>query len=273
VQSGASHIDVIAGIAMTQSMAGACVVVTGGGSGIGAATCRLIAGEGGQVAVLGRTAQTIEHVASECGGIAKQVDVRDAEQVQRAIDEAAAQMGGLTGLCNNAGTGNIVSLHQTTPGLWERTVAVNLAGVFHGMRAAVPLLLAGGGAIVNVASISGVRPSPGEGVYAASKAGVVALSASAALEYAPHIRVNCVSPGVVRTNMTEPLLDSDESTLRAAIPLGRLGSAEEIAEVIVFLLSERSAWITGQNVVVDGGTTLHGSGVEGVARTILEGGQ
>ena len=257
---------------MTGLMAGERVVVTGGGSGIGAATCRLIAREGGKVAVLGRRLQTVQHVAADIGGVALQVDVRDAAAVERAVNEAAEALGGLTGMCNNAGTGSIAPLHETTPSSWERTVGVNLAGVFHGIRAAAPLMLiAGGGAIVNTASISGRRPSAGEGVYAAAKAGVVALTAAAALEYAPTIRVNAVSPGVVRANMTDQMLTDDESGLSRRIPLGRIGEPEDVAELIVFLLSRRAAWITGQDMAVDGGTTLRGGGIEDYARTLMEG--
>ena len=253
-------------------MVGECVAVTGGGSGIGRAVCRLIVKEGGQVVVLGRRLEPAQQVAAEVGGVALQVDVRDAEQVHRAINQAAEVMGGLTGLCNNAGTGTITPLHETTPRQWDLAISVNLAGTFHGIRAAAPLMLAAGrGAIVNTASISGVRPSPGEGPYAASKAGVVALTASAALEYAPIIRLNAVSPGVVRSNMTDGMLATGSADLEQVIPMGRIGDPRDIAEMIVFLLSSRASWITGQNITIDGGTTLHGSGIEQVAGHMMQG--
>ncbi|MGZ5392688.1 MAG: SDR family NAD(P)-dependent oxidoreductase [Mycobacterium sp.] len=257
---------------MSGSMVGECVAVTGGGSGIGRAVCRLIVREGGRVAVFGRRLEPAQQVAAEVGGVALQVDVREAEQVQRAVEQAAEAMGGLTGLCNNAGAGTITPLHETTARQWDLAVAVNLAGTFHGIRAAAPLMLAAGrGAIVNTASISGIRPSPGEGAYAAAKAGVVALTAAAALEYAPTIRLNTVSPGVVRSNMTEGMLATNPADLERAIPLGRIGEPDDIAELIVFLLSQRASWITGQNIAIDGGTTLHGSGIEQFARAVLDG--
>src|SRR5205814_8072257 len=165
-------------------------------SGIGAATCRLIAREGGTVAVLGRTLAPIDEVAAEVGGDAFHVDERELDATEQAVRAATDAMGGLTGMFCNAGTGAMAPLHETTAKRWDRTIGVNLAGVFHGIRAAAPIMLAAGcGSIVNTASISGIRPSAGESVYAASKAGVAALTASAALDYAPTIRVNAVSPG------------------------------------------------------------------------------
>jgi NAD(P)-dependent dehydrogenase (short-subunit alcohol dehydrogenase family) len=256
------------------SMIGERVVVTGGGSGIGAATCRLIAREGGRVAVLGRRMDSVAAIAEEVGGVAFQVDVRDQEQVDQAIRQAASGMGGLSGLCNNAGAGGITRLHETPRRLWDRTIAVNMTGVLNGISSAIPLMIENGhGAIVNVASISGIRPSSGEAVYAASKAGVVAMTATAALEYAPTIRVNAVSPGLVATAMTGPMLAADAAPLRDAIPMGRIGQPEDVAELIVFLLSSRASWITGQNIAVDGGTILRGGGIGAYTQGVLGGPQ
>ena len=136
---------------------------------------------------------------------------------------------------------------------------VNLTGTFHGIRAAVPLMLEQGGSIVNHASVSGVRPTRFEGPYSAAKAGVISLTMDAALEYAPKIRVNCVSPGLIETNLTAVVLGDDaepQAAVEAATPLGRVGTAEDVANLVVFLASPLAAYITGQNVIVDGGSFL-----------------
>ena len=165
---------------------GRAAVVTGGGSGIGRATCRRMAEEGARVAVLDVDGESAEAVADEIGGIAFGVDVGDPDALRAAVDAAAAALGGLSIIYNNAGTSAFNRLHELDPAEWERVLRVNLTGVWAGIRAAVPHLLpGGGGSIVSTASISGTRPAAGEGPYAASKAAVAALTASAALEYAP----------------------------------------------------------------------------------------
>ena len=247
-------------------------LVTGGGSGIGRATCRRIAEEGGRVHVLDLEGDSAEIVAKEIGGTSSAVDVSDADAVARAVHAAADAMGGLDILFNNAGTSFFGPLHDYTPEGWSRILDVNLTGVFNGIRAAAPLMRdAGGGAIVNTASISGVRPASGEAPYAAAKAGIVALSAVAAMEYAPTVRVNAVSPGMIATKLTEPLQafpDRVEQFIEKT-PLRRIGTPEEIADVVVFLCSDLARFVTGQNIVIDGGMTLHGSGVDGLLEYFL----
>src|SRR5271170_6226300 len=243
-------------------------VVTGGGSGIGRATCRRMAEEGAQVAVFDLNRESAEAVVEEIGGIALGVDVGDPDGLRDAVDAAAAELGGLSIIYNNAGTSAFNKLHELDVAEWERVLRVNLTGVWAGIRAAAPhMLAAGGGSIVSTASISGTRPAAGEGPYAASKAAVAALTASAALEYAPSIRVNAVSPGMIRTTMTAPMFEfmpGQEERFVRDTPVGRVGEPEDIADVVVFLCSDLARFVTGQNIVVDGGLTLHGSGVDGI---------
>ncbi len=248
-------------------------VVTGGGSGIGRATCRRMAEEGAKVAVFDLDAAAAQTVAREIGGEAFAVDVGDTVAMQAAVDAAAVRLGGLSIIDNNAGTSTFNRMHELDPAEWERVLRVNLTGVWAGIRAAVPhIRAAGGGSIVSTASISGTRPAAGEGPYSASKAAVAALTASAALEYGPSIRVNAVSPGMIRTTMTAPwfeyMPDQEERFVRGT-PMGRVGDPEDVADVVVFLCSDMARFVTGQNIVVDGGLTLHGSGVDTVFERVF----
>jgi meso-butanediol dehydrogenase/(S,S)-butanediol dehydrogenase/diacetyl reductase len=250
-------------------------IVTGGGSGIGRGTCRRMAEEGASVAVLDLDGDAAELVAKEIDGVGFGVDVGDPDGLRRVVDAAVASLGGLSVLYNNAGIGSFNRLEDWDPAEWDRILRVNLTGVFAGFRAAVPHLKAGGGgSIVSTASISGTRPSAGEAPYAASKAAVAALTASAALEYAPDIRVNAVSPGMIRTSLTKPMFEffpDQEERFRRDTPVGRVGEPEDIADVVIFLCSDLSRFVTGQNIVVDGGLTLHGAGVDGIFQLIFGG--
>jgi NAD(P)-dependent dehydrogenase (short-subunit alcohol dehydrogenase family) len=242
-------------------------IVTGGGSGIGRATCRRMTDEGARVAVVDVNGDAAEHVAKEIDGLAYAVDVTDYDALGAAVDDAAEKLGGLSTVFNNAGASNLARVHEWPVEEWERIVGLNLGGVFHGIKATAPHLLAGGGgSIVSTASISGTRPSAGEAPYSAAKAGVVALTANAAHEYAPTVRVNAVSPGMIHTGLTDVLLEMEGMVehMEAKTPLGRVGAPEDIADVVVFLSSDLARFVTGQNLVVDGGMTLHGAGVDGL---------
>ena len=252
---------------------GRAAVVTGGASGIGRATCRRMTEEGARVAVLDVEGDAAEAVAKEIGGVAYAVDVSDPDGLKDAVDAAAREFGGLSVMYNNAGTAAFNRMHEYDPAEWERVLRVNLTGVWAGFRAAVPHLLAGGGgSIVSTASISGTRPAAGEGPYAASKAAVAALTASAALEYGPAIRVNAVSPGMIRTTMTAPwfeFMPDQEERFVKGTPVARVGEPEDVADVVVFLCSDLARFVTGQNIVVDGGLTLHGSGVDTIFERVF----
>jgi NAD(P)-dependent dehydrogenase (short-subunit alcohol dehydrogenase family) len=220
------------------------------------------------VAVIDIDGDAARETAEAIEALSFAADVTDADGLRRCVDDAAAVLGGLSILVNNAGGSTMAPLAEWDPEEWDRLVRLNLTGVFNGMRAGVPHLRAGGGgAIVNTASISGTRPSAGETPYSAAKAGVIALTASAALEYGPSIRVNAVAPGMIRTKLTQPLLDGlpDEvARYERTTPVGRIGRPDDVADVMVFLCSDLARFVTGQTVVVDGGMTLHGAGVDGL---------
>jgi len=256
---------------MAGLLQGARALVTGAASGIGRATCRRLAAEGAVVSVVDLDGEAAAVVAGEVGGMAFQADVADAGALGAVVDDAAGRMGGLSILFNNAGVGSISPLAEWDPVEWDRLVRVNLTGVFNGFRSAVPHLLASGGCAVSTASISGTRPAAGEAPYAAAKAGVIALTASAALEYAGRIRVNAVAPGMIRTKMTDPLLEylpGEVERFERTTPVGRVGEPEDVADVVVFLCSDLARFVTGQTIVVDGGMTLHGSAIDGVFEQI-----
>jgi NAD(P)-dependent dehydrogenase (short-subunit alcohol dehydrogenase family) len=248
-------------------------IVTGGAAGIGAATARHLASRGAVVAILDRNAAGAGAVADEIGGTAIAVDVADPDATTAAVQAAAAAMGGLTDVVANAGVGLMKPLHQYSDAEWRLVVGVNLDGTFHTVRAAIPLLLeAGGGSIVTVGTLNAQRPLQGEGPYSAAKAGVVNLTQTIALEYAPAIRANCVSPGMIATALTQLITDDPDFTAVAeeGTPLRRIGSADEVAQVIGFLCSDAAAYITGQNLVVDGGAALPNLQADSIVRAVRE---
>ena len=252
--------------------AGKRAIVTGGASGIGLATARKLAAGGARVALLDLDREKTEAAARAIGAIAVVADVRDAAAVDAACADAAAAFGGLDFAFLNAGVGQVAPLHEYTPADVERLIAVNLLGVYHGLRAVVPHLRRwGSGAIVTNASCSGIQPTRGEAPYSAAKAGVIALTQSAALEYGPAIRVNCVSPGMIRTPMSELLFKIPKlmDAFDAAIPAGRPGTAEDVADAVVFLFSDAARYVTGHNLVIDGGLSLVAGGIDPVLRRVL----
>ena len=250
---------------MAEDFAGKVALVTGGGNGIGAATCRAFAAAGARVAVLDRAAGAAEAVAAEIargGGnaTAHAVDVADRDAfaaVAAAIAEAA---GGIDILVNGAGTTVRAMIADMRPEDWDRVIAVNLTGALNGIQAVLPhMRKRGGGAIVNVASIAGQRISfGGTANYTASKAGLLGLTRHAAYELAPDgIRVNAVCPGPTATGFSGAIPSAQTKAERARkIPLGRMCEAEDIADPILFLAGDAARMITGVALTVDGGVLI-----------------
>jgi len=256
------------------------VLVTGGGTGIGAAVAKRLATEGAAITLTGRRREPLENVASAIGDRCAVVsgDVTDEAHVRRAVEIAADTGGGrLDALVNNAGVGATGSVHEVDPNEWRRALDVDLNGPFFVMRAAYDVLRQAKGAVVNVSSVAGLRASPESAPYCVAKAGLLMLTRQAALDWGPDVRVNAVCPGWVRT----PMADGEMDDLGAAlaldrerayeavsqeVPLQRPAEAGEVAAAVAFLASSEASFITGGVLTVDGGST-----VVDVATTIFAG--
>jgi 3-oxoacyl-[acyl-carrier protein] reductase len=248
---------------MTFDLTGKLALVTGGGNGIGAACCRVLAKTGTRIAVIDRDGAAAESIAREIGGgaSAHALDVADADAFKQLADEIAAKAGGIDILVNSAGTITRQTIAAMPTADWDRVVAVNLRGPFNGTQAVIPhMRKRGSGAIVNIASVAGRRISFGGGAnYSASKAGLLGFTRHAAYELAPdRIRVNAVCPGPTATGFGGGQLPSTEQRARRAqkIPLGRMVEPEDIAEAVLFLASDMSRMCTGIALDVDGGVLI-----------------
>lgn len=242
------------------------VIITGASSGIGKAAARLFLNEGAKVALVGRRKNSLEDVAGEATkgrAFAIAADLSDERQSEGCIAQAVEIMGGLDVLVNSAGILKGGRIEDTSLALWDEMMNINLRSVFHLMQLAAPHLESSRGNIVNVSSVTGLRSFPGVLAYCVSKAAVDQLTRCAALELAPKgIRVNAVNPGVVVSGLHRSGGMDDEAYTaflehsKTTHPLGRVGDAAEVAELIYFLASDRAAWITGATVSIDGGRAL-----------------
>jgi NAD(P)-dependent dehydrogenase (short-subunit alcohol dehydrogenase family) len=243
-------------------------LVTGAARGIGLATAKRFLAEGWRVALLDIDGDTLARAVAGLSEtdrtLALECDVADAPAVREAVDRIAKRFGRLDTLINNAGVAVFAPVLETSDEDWSRILAVNLSGPFLCTKAAVPLMREhGGGAIVNITSISAVRASTLRSAYGTSKAGLAHLTKQLAVELASlGIRVNAVAPGPVDTAMAKAVHTADiRADYHDAIPLNRYGLEEELAEAIFFLCSERSSYVTGQVLAVDGGFDAAGIGL------------
>jgi 3-oxoacyl-[acyl-carrier protein] reductase len=247
----------------SQALTGKVAVVTGAGTGIGRAVARALANAGASVMLNGRRAEPLLAVRTEieaAGGIAQvhQADVSSQAHAQALVDATKAQFGRVDVLVNNAGKSYDALILRMKWDALEDALAVNLKSVFYLSSAAGKVMLAQkGGAIVNISSVVALTGNAGQSAYVAAKAGVLGLTKSLAQEFGSRgIRVNAIAPGFIQTEMTAVLPEATQTSYMARIPLGRFGTADEVARVALFLSSDEAAYITGQTFAVDGGLTM-----------------
>jgi NAD(P)-dependent dehydrogenase (short-subunit alcohol dehydrogenase family) len=250
---------------MGQELNGKIALVTGATSGIGRATALRFAAEGAQVVIVGRKteelARTTREIAQNGGAaLALAVDLRDQKAAAEIVPRTLERFGGLDILVNAAGIISMGTIADTTETAWQEMLDINLNAVFRLMQQATPALIERRGNVVNVSSVTGLRSFPGVLAYCVSKAAVDQLTRCASLELAAQgVRVNAVNPGVVVTELhrTSGMADEKYAAFlehsQTTHPLGRVGTPEEVAELILFLASERAAWVTGATYVIDGG--------------------
>jgi 3-oxoacyl-[acyl-carrier protein] reductase len=243
-------------------LSGKTALVTGATGGIGGAIARAFHAAGATVAISGRQSDKLEALAKELGERVHVLpcDLADRAAVAKLIDEAVAKMGGLSILVNNAGLARDNLFMVMKDDQWDDVIAVNLTSTFMLCRAAARAMLRARpnfGRIINIASVSGVFGNPGQGNYAASKAGVIGMTKSLAREVAPRgITANCIAPGFIQTAMTDALNEKQTEEIAKMIPAQRFGTPDEVAAGAVYLASAEAAYITGQTLHINGGMAM-----------------
>jgi meso-butanediol dehydrogenase / (S,S)-butanediol dehydrogenase / diacetyl reductase len=240
---------------------GKFVIITGGASGIGAATARLFAREGACVGILdrdfGSAEERVDEISASSGiAAAWACDVSDPNQVRQCVSRAVGRFGPIDILFNNAGIAIRRTVTETEPDDWDRVIETNLRGTYLCSKFCLEHFRESGGSIVHSSSVTGITGVRNRAAYSAAKGALTALTRSMAMDLAERrIRVNCVCPGFVRTPLIEALLSDPvrSERLLAMHPLGRLGLPEDVAHAVLFLASQEAEWITGISLVVDGG--------------------
>lgn len=246
---------------MEFDFAGKVALITGASGGIGKEVARIFHHAGARLVLMDLHEVPLRELAEELGD-AQQIcwvagDASNTVQISAALELARTRFGGLDFVIPVAGIYPESRVIETSDEVWRRVMSVNLDGVFQLLRAAVPMVRPGG-AVVNFASVAGHRGSRNHGHYAASKAGVIALTRSLAQEVGPGIRVNAISPGTIETSMVTDLVNDRGADMLAGTPLGRYGRPEEVAAVAAFLCSGAASFITGETVHVNGGLFMAG---------------
>ena len=237
-------------------------LVTGGGRGLGRAVALAFADAGAEVAVASRSREQLDEVANEIRAKGRrafvvEADVSESESVTAMVDATRKEFGRIDILVNSAGVGWAEKLTEMSDGTWDWIIKTNLTGTFYACRAVARVMIEqGGGSIINIASVAGVKGPPGLGAYAASKAGVIAMTKVLALENVRrHLRVNVIAPGYFRTDMNSAALDDPEigPKITGRIPMRRAGKPEEIGGLAVYLASDDASFVTGEVYFISGG--------------------
>jgi NAD(P)-dependent dehydrogenase (short-subunit alcohol dehydrogenase family) len=252
---------------MTMDQKGKTALVTGGSRGIGLAIASAYCEAGGNVMLVSRSAENLQSAAETLRGLGGEVDwtvahVGHSEHADAAVAATIERFGSLDALVNNAGTNPYFGpLMEIDDARMQKTIDVNQSSVLVWSRAAWAAWMHDhGGVILNVASIGGLSVEPGIGWYNVTKAAVIHLTRQLSFELAPNVRVNAIAPGVIRTELARAIWENHEDQLSAHIPLGRIGEVHDVAPMALLLLSDAGSWITGQTMVIDGGTSNQPSG-------------